>query len=207
MPRLHDYVLSADCYTVRLMLALLGIAYEARAVDFYPGREQDSAEFRALNPFGDIPVLEEEGLVLRDAGAILCHLANRYDGGGRWLPRDGRFGPVMMWLGFAGNELSVLRTGRQVAMLGAAGDLEALRAKGRVALRLLEDHLTERGFGGGEWLVGEGPTLADIAAFPHVALSHDSGVGLEDYPALNLWQRRVRKLPGFVGMPGIPDYF
>jgi glutathione S-transferase len=55
--------------------------------------------------------------------------------------------------------------------------------------------------------VGDKASIADIAVFPAVALSHDSGVGQEDYPAINLWQRRVRKLRGFVGMPGVPDYF
>ncbi|MEO7222938.1 MAG: glutathione S-transferase C-terminal domain-containing protein, partial [Devosia sp.] len=74
-------------------------------------------------------------------------------------------------------------------------------------LRLLEDTLTERRIAGRDWLVGPSPTIADIAVFPHVMLSHDSGIGHEDFPAINLWQRRVRRLHGFIGMPGIPDYF
>ena len=55
--------------------------------------------------------------------------------------------------------------------------------------------------------MGDKASIADIAVFPAVALSHDSGVGHEDYPAVNLWQRRVRSLRGFMGMPGVPDYF
>ena len=43
--------------------------------------------------------------------------------------------------------------------------------------------------------------------FAPVMLSHDAGIGHEDYPMINLWQRRVRRLEGFVTMPGIPDYF
>jgi glutathione S-transferase len=74
-------------------------------------------------------------------------------------------------------------------------------------LRVLEDALTDQSLSGQDWLVWEKPSIADIAVFPAVALSHDSGVGHEDYPAINLWQRRVRKLRGFVGMPGVPDYF
>ena len=87
------------------------------------------------------------------------------------------------------------------------GDLAALQAKGRAALRILDDHLADRALAGIDWIVGDAPTIADIAMFPYVALSHDAGIGHEDYPAINLWQRRVRKLPGFIGMPGIPDYF
>lgn len=208
MLKLYDYVLSDGCYKVRLMLSLLGVEYERRAVDFFPGREHQSEAFLDLNPLGQLPVLEDDGLVLCGAEAILCHLANRYDGNGTWLPRDpARFGPTMMWLAFAGQQLHALSQARLVSMLGEPGDLDSLRASARAALRLLEDHLTDRGLARDEWIVGDAPTVADIAAFPAVALSHDSGIGHEDYPALNLWQRRLRRLPGFASMPGVPDYF
>jgi glutathione S-transferase len=96
---------------------------------------------------------------------------------------------------------------RRVSVLGQSGDLEMLKRKGRLALRRIDDDLAERHLTGTTWLVGSAPTIADIAVFPAVMLSHDSGIGHEDFPAINLWQRRVRKLPGFMGMPGIPDYF
>ncbi|HEV2516700.1 MAG TPA: glutathione S-transferase family protein [Devosia sp.] len=207
MPKLYDYVLSGSCYKVRLLLSMLGIAYEAQAVDFFPGRAHKQPDFLALNPLGQLPVFEDEGLVLRDAQAILCHLANKYDTSGQWLPRDERFGPAMMWLSFAGGELMAISGARMIAMLNYPGDLAALQAKARTALRLLDDHLADRAQAGKLWIVGETPTIADIATFPYVALSHDAGIGHEDYPAINLWQRQVRKLPGFVGMPGVPDYF
>jgi glutathione S-transferase len=198
--RLHDYVLSSDCYSVRLMLALLRQSYEILAVDVYPARIRDGAK--------DVPVLEDGEKVMGETGAMLVHLAETYDPGGTWLPRAGQDSSlVMAWVGFASAELAPLKEARLAAMLGAPGDPDALRRKGRVALRRLEDHLTRRGFDGHEWLASAGPTLADIAAFPAIALSHDSGIGHEDFPAINLWQRRVRKLPGFVSMPGIPDYF
>ena len=206
MPRLHDYVLSADCYAVRLMFALLGAAYERVAVDFHPGREHEGEAFRALNPAGTIPVLEDGGMVLTELGDILRHIAQTYDAAGTWYPRDGR-GLVESWLAFARTSLAVLETARLAAITGVAADHSALRQKGRLALRALDDRLIERTIDGREWIVRRGPTIADIAAFPLVALSHDSGIGLEEFPTLSLWQRRVRRLPGFVGMPGIPDYF
>ena len=207
MPKLYDYVLSGSCYKVRLLAALLGVKYATQTVDFYPGREHKSPQMLALNPLGQLPVFEDDGLLLRDAQAILCHLANRYDPTGNWLPRDQRFGQVMMWLGFAGGELMAISAARMVLMLGYPGDIKTLRAKGRMAMRVIEDHLADRQLAGAIWTVGDTPTIADIALFPYVMLSHDAGIGHEDYPAINLWQRRVRRLPGFVGMPGIPDYF
>lgn len=191
MFKLHDYVLSAECYTVRLMLALLDLPYERIAVDAYPGG-------------ADCPVLIDGDEVQRDPGLILTFLARAH--GPQWLPpHDAQ--EIAGWLAFTATRLSALAAARRVAVFGSDGDPEALNAKGRDALRLLEDALTERGLMGRDWLVGAGPTIADIAVFPHAMLSHDSGIGHEDYPAINLWQRRVRRLPRFVGMPGIPDYF
>lgn len=207
MLKLHDYVLSGSCYKVRLLLGLLGLAYEQVAVDFYPGRQHKSPAYLALNPLGQLPILEEDGLVLRDAQAILAHLANRHDPEGHWLPRDDRFGPTVAWLAFAGGELMALSAARLHDMLGYDLDVETARRNGRAALRVLDDHLADRAIEGAGWIVGTTPTIADVACFPYVALSHDCGIGHEDYPAINLWQRRFRKLPGFVGMPGVPDYF
>jgi glutathione S-transferase len=189
--KLHDYVLSADCYTVRLMLALLDLPYERIAVDAYPGG-------------ADCPVLIDGADVYRDPGLILTFFARAR--GSHWLPPD-EAQEIAGWLAFAAAKLSALADARRVAVMGAEGDLNALNAKGRAALRQLEDTLTERRIAGRDWVVGRSPSIADIAVVPHVMLSHDSGIGHEDYPAINLWQRRVRKLPGFIGMPGIPDYF
>ena len=111
------------------------------------------------------------------------------------------------WLAFAATDLAALNEARRIATLGAPGDLAAAVKQGRAALRVLEDALTDRSLSGHDWPVGDKASIADIAVFPAAALSHDSGVGHEDYPAVNLWQRRVRKLRGFVGMPGVPDYF
>jgi glutathione S-transferase len=189
--KLHDHVLSAESYTVRLMLSLLALPYERIAVDAHPGN-------------GNCPVLVDGEDAYRDSGLILAFLARSH--GPHWLPHA-EAQEISGWLAFTAVELTSLADARRVATMGQHGDLEALNAKGRQALRHLEDTLTERGLAGRDWLVGTNATIADVAVFPHVMLSHDSGIGHEDYPAINLWQRRVRRLDGFVGMPGIPDYF
>jgi glutathione S-transferase len=189
--KLHDYVLSAECYTVRLMLALLELPYERIAVDAYPGG-------------ADCPVLIDGDDAHRDPGLILTFLSRAH--GPQWLP-PGEAQEIAGWLAFTATKLTALAEARRVAVMSAEGDLGGLNARGRDALRLLEDTLTQHRIAGRDWLVGTSPSIADIAVFPHIMLSHDSGIGHEDYPAINLWQRRVRKLPGFIGMPGIPDYY
>ena len=48
------------------------------------------------------------------------------------------------------------------------------------------------------------PTLAECAVMPYVALAPEGGIDLAPYPSVLAWIDRIRALPGFVPMPGIP---
>ena len=54
--KLFDYVLSGNCYKIRLLLDFLELSHEKQAVDFFPGREHKSDAFLQINPLGQIPV-------------------------------------------------------------------------------------------------------------------------------------------------------
>ncbi|MEM1399885.1 MAG: glutathione S-transferase family protein [Pseudomonadota bacterium] len=205
--RLYDYTLSGSCYKVRLLLDFLGLDYEKRAVDFYPGREHKSPDFLAINPLGQLPVLDDGDVRLRDAQAILCYLARKYDSSGRWLPSDpAPFGQVMMWLSFAGGEIMAASAARLHDALGYQLDIDEARTKAHAAFTVLDDHLAERAIVGKTWIVGDAPTIADIACFPYCALSGDGGIGHETYPSLINWMRAFRRLDGFNAVSGIPEF-
>lgn len=205
--RLFNHALSTSCYKVRLLLGFLELDYQSIPVGFYPDREHRSPEFLELNPLGEIPVLEDADVRLRDSQAILCYLARRYDDTHRWLPEEpGAYGQVMMWLFFAACRMAPATAARLHDALGYDLDADAARRDARSAFRILDDHMSERRIGGGTWIVGERPTIADIACFAPVALSGDGGIGHEDYPALRNWMLAFRRLPGFAAMPGIPEF-
>ena len=63
--KLYDYVLSGNCYKIRLLLDFLEIAHEKQAVDFFQGLEHKSYAFLRINPLGQIPVLEDDGAHIR----------------------------------------------------------------------------------------------------------------------------------------------
>jgi glutathione S-transferase len=204
MIKLHDYILSADCYKIRLMLALLGREFEPVKVNIHPGRENQSAAFLALNPRGRIPVLEEDGQVISDPIAILTYLALRHDGSRKWLPDDAAaHGRVMMWLAFSGAELDRVSQIRTNAITSAGGDPPGAMTDAYASLTILEDHLAEGELTGRPWLVGNHPTIADIAVFPPVILAPDGEISLDGFPAIWRWLDRVKRLSGFIVMPGI----
>ncbi|MCL6707679.1 glutathione S-transferase family protein [Pseudomonas sp. R2.Fl] len=204
---LYNYELDDSCYRVRLLLKMLGLDYKTFAVDMVPGREQESPPMLALNPLGALPILKDGDLTLYGTEAILAYLAKAYDKAGTWMPdAPAAFAQVMQWLTFSAGVLPKATKARQVALFGLPGDFDRLKAESRKAFRIMDDHMTLRGIDGREWFAGDSPTLADLTLFPIFALSRDFGIDHDEFPALRLWIRRFRALPGFGTMPGIPDY-
>ncbi len=202
---LYNYVLSGNCYKVRLMAALLGVEYEAVAVDFYPGFEHRSEPMLALNPLGTLPILTAGDMVLTETQAMLAWLAAKFDPSGQWYPAsDPVLGPqVLEWLGIASRLTGSVGVARLHTMLDWPVDGEAVRKAALKDLQAFELLLNDRVLIGHTWLVGDQPTIADIACFPYVALSPDAGLEHDGFPAIRNWLYAVRSLPGFVTMPGI----
>ena len=201
--KLYDYILSPSCYKVRLMAALTGVKLDIRPVDFHPGLEHRGPELMALNPAGSIPILEDGDLILTESSAMLVYLAAK--AGPAWLgggdPQEAA--RIQQWLSFSGRLTASLGGARLHEMLLRPGNIDALQAQGIAALRELEASLVEQDLRGQRFLAGPGPTVADIACFPYVALAPDGGVSLDPYPAIRLWSRAVRSLDHFIEMPGI----
>lgn len=197
--RLHAHALSGNSHKVRLLLGALGLAYEEVAVDI-PGGAQRAEAFLRLNPLGQVPVLEDGAVTLRDSQAILAYLARRYDPADSWLPADAEgLGRVQQWLSFTANEIHHgANLARLHFLLGVPVDLDAVQRRARDALALLDARLEGR-----DWLELNRPTVADLACFPYAALAPEGGVELAPYPHLRAWIGRVKALPGYLPMPGL----
>ena len=203
--KLYDYELSGNCYKARLLLNFPNIPCERVSVDFYPGKEHKSTRFlEEVNPLGQIPVLEDNGFLLRDAQAILTYIASRFDIEQKWYPDDARLrGEVQIWLGVAGDITRTASAARLHDALGYPFDVDVCRAEARGVFRMLDDHLASRQMLGSQWLVGSHATIADIACFPYVALSTEGGIPLDEFPAIRQWLWAFRSQKGFIGMAGI----
>lgn len=190
---LYDYVLSASCYKIRLMAALLGTPLTLKAVNFHPAKEHKSPEMLALNPAGTLPILVDGDLTITDTPDMLRHLTKDAPA---WQADD-------TWFPMAATLNETLGLARLHDILGYPADIDKARADGVTALRRLERHLTNQRFDGHTFLTGDTPTIADIACFPNTALAPDGGVTLDPYPSIRLWLRAIRSLHGFIEMPGI----
>ncbi|BBN58361.1 glutathione S-transferase [Pseudomonas chlororaphis subsp. aurantiaca] len=194
--KLYNFPRSGHAHRVELMLSLLGLPVELVFVDLAKG-EHKQAAFLALNSFGQVPVIDDQGVVLADSNAILVYLAQKY-GQGRWLPSDPvGAARVQRWLSVAAGPIAFgPAVARLITVFGAQRNAEEAIDRSHALLKVVEQELTAS-----PYLAGSEPTIADIAGYSYIAHAPEGNVSLADYPQVRAWLARIEALPGFVGMP------
>jgi glutathione S-transferase len=195
MIKLYRYPLSGNAHRVELFLSLLDLEYTMIDVDLRSG-EQKSESFLALNPYGQVPVLDDNGTIIYESTAILVYLAKKYDDG-HWLPKEPEYAAqIQQWLSIAASRISSgPATARLITLFGADFNAEEVAQRSIDLLKNINTHLEGRSF-----LVGDGPTIADVAAYTYIAHAPEGNISLQPYPAINTWLKRVESLKGFVAM-------
>ena len=156
----------------------LGLPYEIVGMD-HPNHELDSATYRALNPFGQIPAIDDDGVVVTESGAILLYLAKK---SGKLWPRElSGEAQVLRW-SFAALttiELPVLSLWF-VNLSGGKGTPSAQALQGWAQMRLeqLDAWLAHR-----EFIATDEFTVADIL-MAHVLGSGTDAALLDPHPNL-----------------------
>jgi glutathione S-transferase len=197
--KLYHHPLSGHAHRARLFLSLLGVPHEAIEVDLKAGAHK-MPEFLALNPFGQVPVLDDHGTVVSDSNAILIYVARKL-GRNDWLPEDAAGeAAVQRWLSIAAGELAYgPAAARLVTVFGAKFNPDEVIGRAHTLLGRLEAHLTGR-----DWLVGERRTIADVALYSYLARAPEGNVDLSGYAKVNAYLRRIEALPGFVPFAQTP---
>ncbi|VVQ34810.1 Disulfide-bond oxidoreductase YfcG [Pseudomonas fluorescens] len=194
--KLYNFPRSGHAHRVELMLSLLQLPTELIFVDLPKGAHKQP-DFLALNAFGQIPVIDDQGVVLADSNAILVYLAQKY-GDGRWLPADPvGAAKVQRWLSIAAGPIAFgPARARLITVFGAAYNAEEVIAYSHTVLKVIDQELAAT-----PYLAGAEPTIADVSAYSYIAHAPEGNVSLEDYANIRAWLARVEALPGFVGMP------
>ena len=180
-------VRSGNCLKVKWLLDRLGHDYRWIETDVLSGATR-STDFLAMNPAGQVPaVLFDDGRALAQSNAIIGYFGE----GSRFVPSDAwdraRMYEWLFWEQYS-HEPCIAVVRFQRALLGKAADeIEPrLMERGRAALDRMEAALTRR-----DWLVGDGPTLADLALVAYTRVAHEGGFDLGSHPAIRRWIGRV----------------
>ncbi len=193
--RIHHFAKSGHAHRALVFAKLAGIPHKAVPVDLVAG-EHKSPDFLAMNPNGQVPVLEDGEVVVSDSNAIHVYLARTY--APDWMPSDAVGGAnVQRWLTLAAGEIAFgACAARLITVFGAPLDPDFAAATAAKALQKLEHRLTRH-----DWLVGDRPTIADVASYSYTAHAPEGNVSLEPYPHVRAWLARFEALPGFEAMP------
>ncbi|ACB25303.1 glutathione S-transferase family protein [Methylobacterium radiotolerans] len=197
--KLYHHPLSGHAHRARLFLSLVDAPHELIEVDLKAGAHKTPA-FLALNPFGQVPVLDDDGVIVSDSNAILVYVAKRL-GRSDWLPEDPRgAAAVQRWLSVAAGELAYgPAAARLITVFGAKFSPEEVIGRAHTLLGRIEAHLDGR-----DWLAAERPTIADVAVYSYLARAPEGNVDLSGYPRVEAFLRRVEGLPGFVPFAETP---
>ncbi|MDA5557815.1 glutathione S-transferase family protein [Shimia sp. MMG029] len=193
--RIHHFPKSGHAHRALVFAKLAGIAHERVFVDLAAGAHK-TPDFLAMNPNGQVPVLEDGDVVVSDSNAILVYLARRY--APDWMPTDpvGE-AAVQRWLTLAAGDIAFgSAAARLITVFGAPLDADFTATIANRAMQKLE-----QGLEGQDWLVGDRPTIADVAAYSYTAHAPEGNVSLAPYPNVRAWLARFEALDGFEPMP------
>lgn len=191
--KLYFHPLSGHAHRAQLFLSLLGAAFELVQVDLAGGQHK-SPEFLKLNHLGQIPVLDDGGVVVQDSNAIMVYVAKKL-GRTDWLPESAlEAATVQRWLSVAAGPIAYgPAAARLITVFGSAFDAEEVIARAHVILRAIEHSLAGR-----SWIAAAQPTIADVSLYSYLASAPEGNVDLSRYPNVLAWLARVEALPGFV---------
>ena len=203
--KLHCFGESGNCYKAALALELSGLDWEPVFVDFFNGATR-SAEYRAeLNEMGEAPVLETGDAKLAQSGAIQEWVADR----------AGKFGgtdryEVLRWQFWDNHKLSSYAGMTRFLMNFMPADkrpkevIAFMQVRLKSAYQVLDEHLADR-----DWIVGDGPTNADLSCCGYLYYPEPFGFDRADWPGIDAWLTRISGLPGWKHpydlMPGNPS--
>lgn len=176
---------------LRILWALeeIGLAYEIVGMD-HPNHDLDSPEYRALNPFGQIPVIDDDGVVVTESGAILLYLARK---SGKLMPADlAGEAQVLRWTVAALNTVELPLLSHWFVNLSGGRDTkpsDALKGWAEMRLKQLDGWLANR-----QYIATDDFTIADIL-MTHVLDPHQKLI--KTYTNIVAYRARCTERPAW----------
>lgn len=167
--------------------------------------QQRQPDFLALNPFGRVPVLVDDGVTLSESHAIVAYLGEKT--GRLWPSSAAGRADALKWLFFLSQHITPpageLAFNRIAAkLLGLPSD-EAAIARGEKALpRVLG--IVEGQLARNKWIAGAEFSLVDCAYVPILNIVEKAGFGYGDFPKLAAHLETCRARPAWKEVPKLP---
>ena len=177
------------------LLEELGLPYEIKQHKRDPQTRLAPPELKKVHPLGKSPVIEDDGGVVAESGAIVDHILRRY-GNGRLQPAisDPQYDDYVHWMHYAeGSAMPALIIRINVARVGDAAAPMLPRLDAEIALQL---HYIDSALAGRPYILGNELTAADIQ-LSFVGELAAARFGITNYSNVGAWIKRFQARPAY----------
>jgi glutathione S-transferase len=188
---LYGSFTSSSSYKPMLYLALSGLPFSFRTVNLKNG-VQKQPEYLAINRYGQVPALRHAGLTIVQSNVVLDYLARttgHFAGAteqDRWTARE--------WLSWEADNITNVAKVRHYSRFRKVDPavMDYFRPLAHGAIDFVDKALE-----GKNWLVGDGPTIADIGCWGRMVFMAEGGLDISTWPNVEAWSHRLKALPRF----------
>lgn len=192
----HGRANSANVQAVMWTAAELGLSVIRHDVGHRHGGTNTPA-YRAMNPMGKVPVLQDGDLTLFESAAIVRYLAARYGDAAFWPPDPAVRAPLDVWAEWVKTAFQpAILTNLFYPLIFEGGRDPDAAERGAKAVLPLATILSDR-IGAGPWMAGETFTFADIAAGHMLYRYFTLPFPRQPLPGLSAYYDRLQDRPAF----------
>jgi glutathione S-transferase len=194
MITLYDNPFSPFARKVRMALRHKDVPFQS--IDALALGELD--RLRAVSPRAEVPVIDDDGVLVVGSGDILAYLDDRFPETSLLPATPALRARAREWQRLADTLLDAIIHDMSLWFWPThhrddappAALIEAAQQDLQTLLRQLDAAL-----GDGPFVCGADVSIADLALFPHVSSLKPAGFSLEPYPAVRRWDQAMRELP------------
>lgn len=206
--KLHCFGESGNAYKAALALQLGGLDWEPVFVDFFKGATR-TPEYRAeINEMGEAPVMVDGDIRLSQSGVIQDYVSEK---SGKFAGRDAdERREVLRWVLWDNHKFSSMAGLTRFLMNFLPEDKRPEQVIGFFQGRLAGSYdILNRHLEGRDWIVGDGPTNADLSCCGYLYYPEPFGFDRAAWPHIHAWLTRLAEQPGWKHpydlMPGNPS--
>jgi glutathione S-transferase len=172
------------------LLEELALPYEIRHHKRNAETRLAPRELKEVHPLGKSPIIEDDGKVVAESGAIIDYVLRRY-GNGRLAPTPSGpdYDDYVHWMHYAeGSGMPALIIRINVARVGEAAASALPRLDEEIALQL---RYLDRALQGRPYILGDAFSAADIQ-LSFIGELAAARFGIDDYPNIKAWVQRFQ---------------
>lgn len=195
MLRVHHLRVGRAVWTLWL-IEELGLDYELVTYDRNPKTRRAPPELREVHPLGKSPLIEDDGLLLTESGAIAAYLVENYDAKGVLGPDDGKAARAIwtQWLHYAEGS-AVLPMMMKLLLASETADAQRINAFASAEAKLQLDYIAAQ-LGDRDYLLGDRLTAPDCGVGFVVSMAKNLDL-TGDHPTLEAYAKRLTSRPAF----------